>query len=60
MPVINPATGRVFATAPRADAAQLDAAVAAGRGAFPGWSALSYAERRVFLERFAAGVEARF
>ncbi|NKI98582.1 aldehyde dehydrogenase family protein [Novosphingobium sp. SG707] len=60
MPVINPATGRAFATVPRADAAQLDAAVAAGRGAFPGWAALSYAERRVFLERFAAGVEARF
>lgn len=60
MPVINPATGRAFATAPRADAAQLDAAVAAGRGAFPGWAALSYAERRVFLERFADGVEARF
>ncbi|WDF75114.1 aldehyde dehydrogenase family protein [Novosphingobium sp. KACC 22771] len=60
MPVINPATGQVFATAPRADAGQLDAAVAAAGRAFPGWAARSYAERRAFLERFADGVEARF
>jgi len=60
MPVINPATGKAFALAPRADAAQLDTAVAAARRAFPGWAALSYADRRAFLERFADGVEARF
>ena len=60
MPVINPATGKAFALAPRADAAQLDTAVAAARSAFPAWAALSYAERRAFLERFADGVEARF
>lgn len=60
MPVINPATGQVFATAPRADAAQLDSAVAAAGRAFPGWAARSYAERRAYLERFADGVEARF
>ncbi|MBB3957527.1 aldehyde dehydrogenase family protein [Novosphingobium sediminicola] len=60
MPVINPATGRAFATAPRADAGQLDAAVASAGRAFPGWAGLSYAERRAFIERFADGVEVRF
>ena len=33
--VINPATEQVLATCPRADAAQLDAAVAAAKAAFP-------------------------
>ena len=37
--VINPATGRVLTTAPRADRAQLDEAVAAAKAAFPTWSA---------------------
>lgn len=60
MPVINPATGRAFATAPRADQGQLDAAVAAAGRAFPGWAARSYAERRALIERFADAVEARF
>ncbi|NOW45991.1 acyl-CoA reductase-like NAD-dependent aldehyde dehydrogenase [Novosphingobium sp. SG751A] len=60
MPVINPATGAAFMRAARADTAQLDAAVAAGRRAFPAWARHSYAERRAYLERFADGVEARF
>jgi Aldehyde dehydrogenase family len=33
--VINPATGRVLTTAPRADRAQLEEAVAAAKAAFP-------------------------
>jgi acyl-CoA reductase-like NAD-dependent aldehyde dehydrogenase len=37
--VINPATGRILTTAPRADRAQLEQAVAAAKGAFPDWSA---------------------
>src|SRR5262244_273958 len=37
--VINPATGRVLATAPRADRGQLDQAVAAAKAAFPSWAA---------------------
>ena len=37
--VLNPATGKVLAAAPRADRAQLDQAVAAAKAAFPGWSA---------------------
>ena len=60
MPVINPATATPFADAPRADAAQLEAAVAAAGRAFPTWSRLSYGERRGYLERFADGVESRF
>ena len=35
--VINPATGRVLTTGPRADRAQLDEAVAAAKSAFPAW-----------------------
>ncbi|MET0363459.1 MAG: aldehyde dehydrogenase family protein, partial [Sphingobium sp.] len=47
--VINPATGRPFASAPRATAADLDAAVTAARRALPGWRALSIEERRAKL-----------
>ncbi|WCT73773.1 aldehyde dehydrogenase family protein [Sphingomonas naphthae] len=58
--VIDPATGAVFETCARADAAQLDEAVAAAKRAFPAWSALPHAERRVYLERLADAMEARF
>jgi acyl-CoA reductase-like NAD-dependent aldehyde dehydrogenase len=37
--VINPATGRLLTTAPRADRTQLEEAVAAAKAAFPSWSA---------------------
>ena len=47
--VINPATGKVFAQAPRADRAMLEEAVAAAKRAFPGWAGRSFAQRRVFL-----------
>ncbi len=57
--VINPATGKVLAVAPRADKAQLDQAIAAARRAFPAWAAKSYAERRGYLEKLADAVEAR-
>ena len=43
--VINPATGRTLAAAPRADRAQLDQAVAAAKAAFPDWSAIPLRER---------------
>lgn len=58
--VIDPATGRVFAAAARADRAQLDGAVAAAKRAFPAWSALSQAERAGYLRRLADAIEARF
>ena len=50
--VINPATATVFAQCPDASRAQLDMAVAAARRAFAGWSALSFEERRDYLNRF--------
>jgi len=36
-PIYNPATGRVIARVPRGGAAEVDAAVAAARAAFPAW-----------------------
>lgn len=57
--VFNPATGGVLATCPRADEAQLNAAVAAAKAAFPGWSALSFGERRKKLDAIADALEAR-
>ena len=57
--VINPATEQVLATCPRADAAQLDAAVAAAKAAFPAWSARSLADRRRLLNALADGLAAR-
>jgi len=57
--VINPATGEVLAVAPRADAAQLDEAVAAAKAAFPAWAALTMAARREKLFAIADALEAR-
>lgn len=49
MDVINPATGSAFAEAPRADQADLDAAVAAAQQAFPQWKATPYQERAALM-----------
>jgi acyl-CoA reductase-like NAD-dependent aldehyde dehydrogenase len=57
--VINPATEEVLAAAPRADRAQLDAAVAAAKAAFPGWSAIPIRERGARLVALADALEAR-
>jgi acyl-CoA reductase-like NAD-dependent aldehyde dehydrogenase len=51
--VIDPATGRVFAQAPDASDAQLDAAVQAARDAFPAWAARPWSERQALLARVA-------
>jgi acyl-CoA reductase-like NAD-dependent aldehyde dehydrogenase len=59
MDVINPATGKVLAISPRADAKQLDTAVQAAKAAFPAWSRLSVATRRAKIMAIADGVEAR-
>ena len=58
--VVDPATGAVFERCARADAGQLDQAVAAAKRAFPGWSALGHDERAEYLQRFADAIEARF
>jgi acyl-CoA reductase-like NAD-dependent aldehyde dehydrogenase len=56
--VINPATERVLTTAPRADRAQLEQAVAAAKAAFPSWAATSLRERGGRLETLADALEA--
>jgi len=57
--VIDPATEQVFTQTPRASEAQLNAAVAAARKAFPGWAALGDAERRKALMAIAEEVQAK-
>lgn len=56
MDVINPATEEVLAVCPRASEAQLDAAVAAGKAAFPAWAHTPIAERRAMLLKLADGL----
>ena len=56
--VINPATGRILTTAPRADRAQLDEAVAAAKAAFPTWSATPLRRRGALLVKLADALEA--
>lgn len=58
MEVINPATGEVLAQCPRASAAQLEAAVAAAKAAFPAWAATPWEHRRALLEAIAGAIEA--
>jgi len=54
--VINPATGAVFARAPKATREDLDRAVAAARRAFPGWRENSFAQRRLHIGRLSAAL----
>jgi acyl-CoA reductase-like NAD-dependent aldehyde dehydrogenase len=57
--VHDSATEDVIATIPDGTAADVDAAVAAARAAFPAWSALPKEERAAFLLKIHAGLEAR-
>lgn len=57
MDVVNPATEEVLAKAPRASKAQLDAAVAAAKAAFPVWSQTPIAERKKAMLAIADVVE---
>ncbi|SCZ15424.1 betaine-aldehyde dehydrogenase [Streptomyces sp. 136MFCol5.1] len=52
--VVNPATGETVYTYELAGTADVDAAVAAAREAFPGWSGATPAERSEAMRRFAA------
>src|SRR5262245_4542192 len=56
--VINPATGRALTTAPRADRAQLEEAVAAAKAAFPAWAATPLRQRATLLVKLAEALEA--
>jgi len=57
--VINPATEQVLASAPRADRAQLEEAIAAAKAAFPDWSAKPVRERGALLSKLADALEER-
>ncbi len=57
--VINPATGKVFANIARADANQLEQAVAAAKAAAPGWAALGCAARGEMISKLADAIEAQ-
>ncbi|MBK8286998.1 MAG: CoA-acylating methylmalonate-semialdehyde dehydrogenase [Ahniella sp.] len=50
--VYNPATGQQTGTLPLADAAEVNAAVAAGKAAFPAWAATSPLRRSRVLFKF--------
>ncbi|MFC8295170.1 gamma-aminobutyraldehyde dehydrogenase [Streptomyces sp. NPDC057242] len=52
--VIDPATGKTVYTYALASTADVDAAVAAARAAFPGWAGATPGERSDALHRFAA------
>jgi acyl-CoA reductase-like NAD-dependent aldehyde dehydrogenase len=56
--VINPALGKTFARVPAATPAHVDAAVAAARAAFQGWSATADAERAALLHALGGALEA--
>ncbi|MFE4451706.1 gamma-aminobutyraldehyde dehydrogenase [Streptomyces sp. NPDC056796] len=57
--VVDPATGRTVHRYELAGTEDVDAAVAAARDAFPGWSGLTPAERSQALHRFAAVLDDR-
>ena len=59
MEVVNPATEEVLAVCPRASEAQLDAAVAAAKAAFPGWAKTPIDDRRALLVKLADALAAR-
>ncbi|MGQ0595127.1 MAG: aldehyde dehydrogenase [Gammaproteobacteria bacterium] len=54
---IEPATGRRYALVPESDVVALEAAVAAARGAFPGWARQTVEERSRLLLCIAEGIE---
>ncbi len=57
--VINPATEKVVAACPVADVAQVNAAVAAAKAAFPAWSRRTVAERGQLVDQLANALMAR-
>lgn len=57
--VHDPANAQAYAQVARGDAADVEAALAAARAAFPAWSALPHSERARWIEALAAALEAR-
>lgn len=60
LPVQEPATGNVYATAPDCGAADVDNAIAAAVRAAPEWARTSPAQRALALQHIADAVQARF
>ncbi|MFM8895069.1 MAG: aldehyde dehydrogenase family protein, partial [Actinomycetales bacterium] len=58
-PVVNPANGEVVAEVGWAGPQEVDAAVAAARGAYGAWSSAAPVERSAALHRFAARLQER-
>ena len=58
-PVVNPATGEQYATAPLSGGADIDAAMSAAADAFAEWKDATPSERSLALIRIADAVEAR-
>jgi 1-pyrroline dehydrogenase len=56
-PILNPATGEQIATAPLSGEADVDAAVAAAKRAFEGWSEATPGERSTALLKIADALE---
>ncbi len=56
---IDPATGKAYSLVPDGDAADIDAAVAAARRAFPAWSRTPASERSRIMNRVADLLESR-
>lgn len=59
MPVINPATGQQYATAPKSSVADIDMAMHAASKAFDTWKNTTPSERSLALYRIADAIEAR-
>ncbi len=59
LPVIEPATGQVFAEVPASNAGDVDAAISAARRAAPVWAATAPSERARVLRRIADEIDAR-
>ncbi|MCB6178571.1 gamma-aminobutyraldehyde dehydrogenase [Rhodobacter sp. Har01] len=57
-PILNPRTGELILNVAEASTSQIDAAVAAARRAFDGWSRTTPAERAAALLRIADRIEA--
>lgn len=56
--LVNPATGKVFATAPNSNEADIDAALNAAAAAFPGWRDSTPSVRQKALLKIADALEA--
>lgn len=57
--VINPTTEEVIAQVPMGNQDDVDAAVAAAKGAFPQWNALSAEERSTYVMKMGQGIRDR-